>query len=299
MATMVTGTARFYRSLPPPARIGAYLLGCAAASAAWCGVIWATCRPGPDVWVRPDLYPLAAGLYLAGTYAVLLGGAWLCWRRLQGGSARELGLAGSWGLLLGPLALGLASLAGLFGLEAWLGLVEWHEAAWQATSWSMVFSTLASALFFGASEEVLFRGFIYRTLRRGWGPGRSILASSAFYALLHFLRLDLAWHQILTPFLGLMLAGALMAWTAERTRSLWPAVGLHAAWVFLFLLTDQRKLIGYPPPTNWLTGGGYPLGGVLALGLLLALWALLARLLQRSSRLASPGAGNLPVSALS
>jgi hypothetical protein len=163
----------------------------------------------------------------------------------------------------------------------------------------MVFATAGSALFFGASEELLFRGFIYRTLRRGWGPGAAIAASSLFYALLHFLRLDLNWVEVATPFAGLTLAGALMAWTAERTRSLLPAIGLHAAWVFLFLLTDRQHLIGYPPPTNWLTGGGYPLGGPLALALVLALWAGLARALQPNRRLASPGAGNRPVSALS
>jgi membrane protease YdiL (CAAX protease family) len=289
---MVTGLARMYRRLPPPARIGGYLVACTLVSAAWCALIWAGCRPGPDVWTQPDRYPLAAALYLAGTYVVLLAGAWGCWHKLEGGSARELGLAGPWSLFWAYLALGQASLAGLFGLEVWAGLVEWHPAAPPVMQ---VAATAASALFFGASEEVLFRGFIYQTLRKGWGPGAAITASALFYAVLHFLRFDLAWTQILTPFLGLALAGALLAWLAERTRSLAPAVGLHAAWVFLFILTDKHHLLAYPPPTNWLTGGGYPLGGVLALVLLAALWAGL----QRSSLAASPGAGNRPASSLS
>ncbi|MDB5096975.1 MAG: abortive infection protein [Cyanobacteria bacterium RYN_339] len=272
-----------YRRSPPPVRIGAYLLACALLSVVWCALIWAGCRPGLDVWIRPDRYPLAAGLYLAGTYAVLVGGAWFCWRRLQGGTGRELGLIR--GPFLGPLALGLGSLGGLFALEILAGVVEWHPVA---TPPAAVLATAASALFFGASEELLFRGFIYRTLRRGWGVPASVLASSTFYAGLHFLRLDLAWTQVFTPFLGLTLAGALLSWAVERTRSLAPAIGLHAAWVFLFLLTDGHHLIGYPPPTNWLTGGGYPLGGVSALVLLLALWALLARVLQpRAASVAS------------
>lgn len=273
-------TVAWFQHLPPPLRIGVYLLGCLVGSLVWCGCVWLICRPGLDVWTRPDRYPLAASLYLAGTYVLWVGGALWTWQRLEGASFARLGLAGDgrWIWRFGQgLGWGLASMALLVWLELRAGWVLWGQAAWDHTPWSAPGLAAVSALFFGLTEEVLFRGFVFGVLRRGWGAGTAIAASGWFYALVHFLRVDLGWQEVVTPFAGLWLAGALLAWTVERTGSLWLATGLHTGWIALFLLADRQHLLGYPQAFAWLTGGGFPLGGLLALAMLVAVWLGLGR----------------------
>ena len=91
------------------------------------------------------------------------------------------------------------------------------------------------------------------------------------YAQVHFLRADLHWHTVAMPMAGLFLAGLVLAWAAWRTGGIWLSAGLHAAWVYMFFLTDRQKLLVYPIQHNWLTGGGYPLAGWLGLGMILLL----------------------------
>lgn len=265
--------AHRFRALGPLARVGLYLGGCVAASAVWCAVIFLVLRPGLDVFSVPEHYPLAASAYLAGTYAILVGGALWTWRRLQGAPVRSMGLHGDrWRseLALG-LAVGLGSLGVLFGLEVAFGLLQWDAAAWAATPVGLLLTNALTALFFGFSEELLFRGYIFQTLRRGLALPVAMAASAYLYAQVHFLRLDLQWHTVAMPFTGLFLAGLVLAWAAYRTRAIWVSVGLHSAWVYLFFLTDRQKLLIYPIQHNWLTGGGYPLAGWLGLAMLAAL----------------------------
>lgn len=273
-APMLTPAAKF-RRLSPALRVGAWLLGSVLASLAWCLLLLIAIRPGFAIFVEPARNPLAQNLYLAGTYVILLGGALWAWQRLQGESLRALGLAGGrpWRRVAAGLALGLGSLAGLFALEVWTGLLSWQPEAWAATPGAAIAEVAATAIFFAASEELLFRGFVFQTLRRGFDLPAAMAGSAWLYATVHFLRADVVWHRVALPFFGLFLAGLLLAWLALRTRSIWVGVGLHAGWVALFVLSDRFKLFDYPLATNWLTGGGYPLGGVLGVGLLVVLWA--------------------------
>lgn len=270
---MLRGMSDAYQRLSPPARVGVYMAGSLLATALWSAVLWVACRPPADVWVHPERYPAVAAAYLAGTYVLWVGGALWAWRRQDGRVADWFGRGVAW-LPLG-LGLGLTSLASLVVIELAAGWVLWGDLAWEHTPGSALVAAALTALFFGATEELLFRGFVHGTLRKGWGEVPATIASSGFYALMHFLRLDLGWVQVVTPFLGLWLAGALLAWTVERSRSLWLATGLHAGWVYVFFVTDRQHLLGYPSQFEWLTGGGFPLGGVLSLAMLLALWGLL------------------------
>jgi membrane protease YdiL (CAAX protease family) len=269
---------RFSR-LQPPVRVGIYAIGCLLASLIWCVCVWMLFRPSLDVWVRPDRFPVTSAVYLAGTYVIWVGGALWTWLALEGETLEALRITGNplWARQLGlGILLGVVSLLALIGLELATQSVIWGDAAWRHTPWTVFVTAGATSLFFGATEELLFRGFVYQTLRKGWGRWASVAASGWFYAAVHFLRLDLGWMQILTPFLGLWLAGALLAWTVERTRSLWWAMGLHVGWVYIFYIADRQHLLGYPASTAWITGGGFPLGGALALLMLAALWLLLA-----------------------
>ncbi|NQT86898.1 CPBP family intramembrane metalloprotease [bacterium] len=70
------------------------------------------------------------------------------------------------------------------------------------------------------TEEVLYRGMLYGTLRRYLGPMKSIVISAALFA---------AMHQMASGFLALFLIGFLMAYLYERTGSLVAPMVAHAA----------------------------------------------------------------------
>jgi len=70
------------------------------------------------------------------------------------------------------------------------------------------------------AEEILFRGFLYATLRRSFGPLAAIVLSSAIFSLLH---------SQLTAAPSLFVIGFLLAYLYERTRSLVAPMAAHAA----------------------------------------------------------------------
>lgn len=103
-------------------------------------------------------------------------------------------------------------------------------------------------------EEILFRGALFGSLRRGHGFVVAAIWSSAIYALLHFLekpefvgRVEWTsgfevlggmlgglwnWKAMVPAFLNLTLVGVMLALVFERTGSLFFAMGLHAGFVF-------------------------------------------------------------------
>jgi membrane protease YdiL (CAAX protease family) len=271
--------AFLYRRAHPWARVGLYLAGCVGLSALWCLLLFIVFRPGFDIFSAPERYPVPANLYMVGTYGILIGGALWSWCRLQGESLRTLGLTrvsragqrfalGVW--------WGVASIGGLIGLELALGWLWWNGPAWSSTPAALIASTAVTALFFGFSEELLFRGFVFQTLKRGLALPWAMVGSAWLYAQVHFLRFDLHWQQVATPLLGLFGVGLILAWVAHQSRSIWWGVGLHSAWVFVFFLSDRQKILLYPPVHNWLTGAGYPLAGAMGLALLVVLGAVVA-----------------------
>lgn len=70
-------------------------------------------------------------------------------------------------------------------------------------------------------EETLFRGFLYRSLRKRLGVGTSLLASAAAFAAVH---LDSG------AVIQLFCLGYVFGFVFERTRSLIPAMVAHGLW---------------------------------------------------------------------
>jgi len=70
------------------------------------------------------------------------------------------------------------------------------------------------------TEELLFRGFIYATLRRTMGPLAAIVSSAALFSFLHF-------HAAASA--SLFVIGFLLAYLYERTGSLVASISAHAA----------------------------------------------------------------------
>jgi membrane protease YdiL (CAAX protease family) len=98
-------------------------------------------------------------------------------------------------------------------------------------------STLTLVAVFALSpavvEELLFRGTVLGALLRDGRPARAILMSAGLFALAH-----LSLHRLPPTFaLGCVLG--VVAW---RTRSVWPAVVLHAAYNAWAVLSGTERL---------------------------------------------------------
>ena len=103
---------------------------------------------------------------------------------------------------------------------------------------SVVSATLAvSALAMIANsvtQEVLFRGYVQKTLETQFGSAASVVLSSMFFAILHVGAL-----KSLLPAINLFLAGLLLGLAYAVTRNLWLPIGIHLGWNFL-----QGPLLG-------------------------------------------------------
>jgi membrane protease YdiL (CAAX protease family) len=153
-------------------------------------------------------------------------------------------------------------------------------------------------------EESLFRGLILGVLLRSGGPRLATLITSAFFAIIHFLKPPDGTTSVITWTSGfasianafvqfteplLVLAGFttlfLLAWILAdariRTQSLWLPIGLHAGWIFAaatFSKLARRQILALP----WL--GNNLLIGIAPLCVGLLSWALLRLWLQHVNR---------------
>ncbi|MCZ6786827.1 MAG: type II CAAX endopeptidase family protein [Planctomycetota bacterium] len=181
--------------------------------------------------------PLVVAYLLAGVLTVLLA-LFVLWRLKVPSLASKLGLRS--GPRLGrALALGVAfgGVAALFGM-AYLYAVdlieplrEMKEEALRLSeaaggiSWSVVALAIFGAPLF---EEFLFRGMVFRGLRRTINPTLSVLGSALVFAIVH------------PPlsFVPVFVLGVAAAFSFERTRLLWAPIAAHMTYNAVVFLTQ-------------------------------------------------------------
>ncbi|HXV27615.1 MAG TPA: CPBP family intramembrane glutamic endopeptidase, partial [bacterium] len=126
-----------------------------------------------------------------------------------------------------------------------------------------LFYIMGAALLIGLIEEFFFRGIVFQTFIRrfSWSVPGSVIATSIFYSLIHFishkkpfvgpeptwidsLRLVAApfkslvnWPEFWPAAVGLFIFGIILNGLVIWTKSLYPAMGLHAGCVF-FIKAD-------------------------------------------------------------
>ncbi|MBW3623156.1 MAG: CPBP family intramembrane metalloprotease [Armatimonadetes bacterium] len=138
-------------------------------------------------------------------------------------------------------------------------------------------------------EELFFRGYPLALLSRAFRPLPALLVTSLVFAFVHLFNPGAG----LLPFLGVFLAGCVMAAVRLRWGSLWAAWGLHFAWnaaqgiVYGFRISGVTEA-DLPVPSLldarvqgpfWWTGGAFgPEGGLPALLILGGAAWLLVRL---------------------
>jgi membrane protease YdiL (CAAX protease family) len=172
------------------------------------------------------------------------------------------------------------------------------------TPWGSLVGVLGAAIAVPLIEELFFRGLLLGILLRDLRPTLATLFTSAFFALIHFLKAParpdelVSWFSgfrsianslaqfadpmmVLALFASLFLIGWVLADARLRTRSLFLPIGLHSGWILVAgvvgKLTRRSTTILPWLGTNLLTG-------LLPLALGLITWGLMIVWLRYANR---------------
>jgi membrane protease YdiL (CAAX protease family) len=130
---------------------------------------------------------------------------------------RRLGIGLGVGFLVFSVAVGIAALLGVYRITGPGDLS------------GLLPALLASAIFPAVSEELVFRGILFRWLEDFGGSWFALLLTSAFFGASHLMNP----HASTIAAVGIAFeAGVMLGAAYMLTRSLWLPMGLHAAWNF-------------------------------------------------------------------
>ncbi len=176
------------------------------------------------------------------------------------------------------LILGVVGLAVLFGLQVYLGWIQWPPVPQISTqnvvpatrrtswfSWRILLPTLLLGLWVSVTEELIFRGFLLNQLQTDYSLWLAGAIASVIFAVLH-----LVWEgpQNLPQLPGLWLMGMVLVLARQVDNgSLGLACGLHAGWIWGIASLDTAQAIAYTGKgPSWMTGlGEQPLAGGMGL----------------------------------
>jgi hypothetical protein len=204
---------------------------------------------------------LVASLYLIAPF-IIYG-----WGKVEGNSLADYGLSNNlrfWlSFVLGVVGA-MVHIAIVYGLEYLWGWLQWHPEN-IAQLKSAIAPIFLLAIWIGATEELIFRGFLLNLLSQDYSIPVAGAISSLIFALLHLL-----WEQRETmpqlPGLGLMGMVLVVAFLGND-HNLGLAIGLHTGWIWVLSSLDSAKLISYTAKVSpWITGmGEKPLAGVVGI----------------------------------
>jgi membrane protease YdiL (CAAX protease family)/ADP-ribose pyrophosphatase YjhB (NUDIX family) len=194
-----------------------------------------------------------------------------------------------WEIGLGVI-LGFALMGGIF-LVGWAGgWLTVGDGIWRYQALGPALLMLAGyfTLFIlaGASEEIMFRGYILQNLREWHGTILAVVISSILFGLVHVLNPNFN----LFAALNIALAGVAFCYAYLITGNLWLPLAFHFSWnffqgpVFSFpvsgMISGGLLLTQVSQARSAITGGAFgPEGGLTGLGaqlvglLILWLWA--------------------------
>ena len=187
------------------------------------------------------------------------------------GAPAELGFGALIGMLL---------FAGTIGVLAALGVYRITGVGTLAG----VVGPLATALSAAVTEEIVFRGVVFRLSEASLGTPLALLISAALFGLIHLLNPNATLQGALSIIFE---AGILLAAAFTFTRRLWFPIGMHFAWNFtqggLFGVAvsggaSTGLFRGQLTGPAWLSGGAFGAeGSMVALVLCLAAGVVLLR----------------------
>ena len=122
--------------------------------------------------------------------------------------------------------IGFALMAASVAVAAALGV---YRIVGPGDSSELLLALIVSAIMPGFTEELLFRGILFRWLEEFGGSWLALAVTSALFGLAHILNPNATWFS---SFAIAVEAGVLLGGAYMLTRSLWLPIGLHAAWNF-------------------------------------------------------------------
>ena len=137
--------------------------------------------------------------------------------------------------LLAGLAAGTIIFAAVVGIAAALGLYRVTGRSGLETIWAPL---AGGALIPGFTEELFFRGILFRYIEKAAGSWIALALTSIFFGAAHLFNPGASWFSSLAIAVE---AGILLGAVYMLTRHLWAAMGLHAAWNF-----TQGWIFGLP-----------------------------------------------------
>jgi hypothetical protein len=143
-----------------------------------------------------------------------------------------------------PLALGLAAGLLLFSLivaiAAALGV---YRIIGEGSTKELLLAAVTAAIFPAISEELFFRGILFRWIEEFGGSWAALLLTSAFFGAAHLHNP----HASAIAAVGIAFEAGIMLGAAYMlTRSLWLPMGIHAAWNFAQGEIYDIPVSGYP-----------------------------------------------------
>jgi hypothetical protein len=133
------------------------------------------------------------------------------------GSVRGLGIGLLLGFVIFSLVVGAAAIADVYNIVG------------QGSTDQFVHDLVATSLMPGFTEEILFRGILFRWIEELAGSWVALLLTSAFFGFAHIMNPN----ATVVAAIGIAIeAGVLLGAAYMLTRNLWLAIGLHVAWNF-------------------------------------------------------------------
>jgi membrane protease YdiL (CAAX protease family) len=204
--------------------------------------------------------------------------------------------------LLAGLAVGVALFAIIVGIVAALGGYQVTGGSGLETLWEPL---AGAALIPGFTEELLFRGILFRYVEKAAGSWVALALTSALFGAAHLFNPGATWFS---SFAIAVEAGIMLGAIYMLTRHLWAAMGLHAGWNF-----TQGWIFGLPVSgghggtgllngrltgSEWLTGGAFGLEASLpAVIVATAAGVAILAVAIRTGRLIQPMWARRPISA--
>ena len=189
----------------------------------------------------------------------------------------------------------LAGLAAGFGLFSAVVGVMWIVGSYHITGTNpnaaWIYEFIRFGLCAGVAEEILFRGVLYRICEEGLGTWFALSVTALLFGAMHITNEGATWWSSMAIAIDL---GLMLAMLYHVTRSLWPCIGLHAAWniaqgtiygVPVSGYDTNGFLVSIRTGPDWLSGGAFGAeASVVALSLcLLCTIALLVVALRRKT----------------
>ena len=130
---------------------------------------------------------------------------------------RHLGLGLAAGFLLFSLVVGVAAVLGVYRITG------------RGDTNGLLQALIAPTLFAAVSEELIFRGILFRWIEEFGGSWLALIVTSALFGAIH---LSNPGATLTAAFFIAIEAGIMLGAAYMLTRSLWLPMGIHAAWNF-------------------------------------------------------------------